>query len=535
MRIALSLALTFIAATSAFGQPQNDFCADAIPVGLGGVDFDSTGAITDGPFEPTCGFCCGDEQLNHDVWFEHVADENGPLEISLCGSSFDTKLAVYEGACPVAPGELIACNDDDPACELNSKVRIDARRGRTYLIRIGGFRDLQGPGVLLIAPPPQPPIHDECQAAIVIETGETYRSTTVGATGEDVTSCTAGDTIDVWHDWTADCTGLATASLCNESDFDTSVAVFDRCNGAELACDDDGCERASRVDFEVTEGESYLVRVSGYSGLTGNYGLTMTCADGDMGACCEPDGSCSFGTQEQCDGRNGVYHPARPCENIVCAPPNDDCADATDIFDGVTDFTTLGASTDGPAHADCDFAQFDQIDFDIWYRYRSTVNGEVTVSLCNTADYDSKIAVYADVACPTNDDRLLGCNDDAEGCELTSELTFEAQCGREYLIRVGGFADSAGSGSITIVPEGDCVECDAIKKFKVACQRGKLKAKVKSSLAEGVILTIDNSGQEGFMRINNRGKGKVIFRGQSGPHDVSIVECPERRESVDCG
>jgi len=529
------LAFVFAAAGVALGQPQNDFCQDAIRVGLGQTPFDTTDAITDGPFEPTCGFCCGDEQINQDVWFEYQADEDGPLVVSLCGSSFDTKLAVYEEQCPTRPGELIACNDDFPTCEVQSQVTLDARRGTTYLIRIGGFRELQGPGTLTAAPPPQPPPHDECEDAIEVRTGETFRGTTVAATGRDVTSCTNFDELDVWHLWRANCTGIATASLCDQSDFDTSLAVFDACGGSELACDDDGCERTSRVEFSASDGIEYVLRVSGFNGLTGNYGLTVTCIGNDQGACCEPDGSCSFGGREECDNRNGEYHPGRACERIVCPPPNDDCAGAIEILDGVTDYTTLGATTDGPAHPACEFAGYNQIDFDVWYRYRATVNGEVTVSTCNAADYDTKIAVYGGTDCPASDERLIGCNDDAEGCGLTSELTFDTQCGQNYLIRVGGFRDSAGSGSITVTPVGECVACEQIKQFKVACKNGKLKAKVKSSLEEGVILTIDNNGERGFMRINNRGKGKVIFRGQSGVHTVAVVECPERTTQVDCG
>ncbi|RJP35829.1 MAG: hypothetical protein C4547_08760 [Phycisphaerales bacterium] len=77
-------------------------------------------------------------------------------------------------------------------------------------------------------------------------------------------------------------------------------------------------------------------------------------------------------------------------------------------------------------------------------------------------------------------------------------------------------------------------DCDSINKFKVKCNNGKLKAAVKSSLPEGTQLTIDNDGDQQAVSINRRGKGKAIWKNQSGRHDVTIVECDEFSESVDC-
>ena len=54
--------------------------------------------------------------------------------ISLCGSTGDTKTAVYTDGCA---GLILACNDD--ACGLVSEVRFPAVAGQTYDIRIGNF------------------------------------------------------------------------------------------------------------------------------------------------------------------------------------------------------------------------------------------------------------------------------------------------------------------------------------------------------------------------------------------------------------
>lgn len=61
------------------------------------------------------------------------------------------------------------------------------------------------------------------------------------------------------------------------STFDTTLAVFDQCAGNELACNDDLCDDPnSEIIMLMTGGNTYLVRVAGFDGATGNYTLTVT-------------------------------------------------------------------------------------------------------------------------------------------------------------------------------------------------------------------------------------------------------------------
>ncbi|HKQ49174.1 MAG TPA: proprotein convertase P-domain-containing protein [Phycisphaerae bacterium] len=123
------------------------------------------------------------------------------------------------------------------------------------------------------------PANDECGNCISVATGTTYNGTTLGATGTDVSSCAFNDTIDVWHCWTATCTGQATFSLCG-SGFDTTLAVYGACGGAELGCNDDAaaCSPGSQLSLAVTTGQVYFIRVSGFNGDAGNYSLNVTCS-----------------------------------------------------------------------------------------------------------------------------------------------------------------------------------------------------------------------------------------------------------------
>ncbi len=145
-------------------------------------------------------------------------------------------------------------------------------------------------------------------------------------------------------------------------------------------------------------------------------------------------------------------------------PGNDDCASATPIFDGVTPFSTVGATTDGPADASC---QFDgQTYEDIWFTYTATCDGDLLVSTCGTAAYDTDLVVYDGTDCGALS--LLACNDDTTGCAgFTSEVEVPVVAGNDYLIRVGGFdVDDEGTGDLTITctPSGgggdDNFECD---------------------------------------------------------------------------
>ncbi|MCZ6655210.1 MAG: dockerin type I domain-containing protein [Planctomycetota bacterium] len=136
---------------------------------------------------------------------------------------------------------------------------------------------------------------------------------------------------------------------------------------------------------------------------------------------------------------------------------NDLCANASPIGDGSTAYSTVGANTDGPAHGECEFDG--QTYNDIWYEYQATCTGELTVSTCNQASYDTDLVVYNGCDCSNLD--LLGCNDDGSGCAgFTSEVAvpvFQNNC---YLVRVGGWnSGDEGTGTVTLtcLEEGEII------------------------------------------------------------------------------
>ncbi len=339
---------------------QNDRCRDQIEVTDGNIAFSTVGATTDGPEEPqACRFNSFDN-IGSDIWYRYNATCNGQLTVDLCESSFDTKVAVYAGCrqCPVVSPPLV-CNDD--FCGVRSLVTTPAQQGNCYTIRVGGYFHAQGNGVMkircntvvptgaccsnaavclgtlsqiqcqqqngvwhegtncssFVCPIPTPP-NNECGDCVRLLTGVPYGGTTLGATGSDISSCTFNDTKDVWHCWTADCTGRVRIGTC-ASGFDTSLAVYDGCDGNQIACNDDGCgspPTRSQLDLNVTEGSTYYLRVSGASGAVGSYQIVV---DPCRNACCINNGSCQNVQSTQCLGGGG--RPAGP--GLLCLGDHD--------------------------------------------------------------------------------------------------------------------------------------------------------------------------------------------------------------------
>ncbi|MEM7517750.1 MAG: hypothetical protein AAF368_12620, partial [Planctomycetota bacterium] len=125
-------------ASSALAQGA-DNCAMAQPItGLGTFNFDTTAATTDGLADTSCSTINGNDVVL-DVWFAWTAAASEVVGISTCGgASFDTRIAVYDGAACPTVGAL-ACDDDGCATSLQSFVSFSATAGQTYLFRIGSY------------------------------------------------------------------------------------------------------------------------------------------------------------------------------------------------------------------------------------------------------------------------------------------------------------------------------------------------------------------------------------------------------------
>jgi len=83
-------------------------------------------------------------------WYCYTASCTGEATVSLCGSNYDTMLAVYDGFnCNPTLNRLIGCNDD--YCGRQSQATFEVIAGNQYLIEVGGYQQATGQGVLSIS------------------------------------------------------------------------------------------------------------------------------------------------------------------------------------------------------------------------------------------------------------------------------------------------------------------------------------------------------------------------------------------------
>jgi hypothetical protein len=272
--------------------PQNNSCYYATAIEeVADLAFDTSGATFDGP-----GLC----MTSPNIWYRYTATRTGEVTISLCGSEYDTKLAVYTGtSCYPSSGRLIACNDD--SCGWQSEVTVSVIAGNSYLIEIGGYGSHTGQGVLNFIWEEQQYLNDNCQNAQQIGNVTNLPFDTTEATFDGPGLCTHGP--NIWYVYTAPCSGQATVSTCGSS-FDTVLAVYSgsACNPNSsrlIGCNDDACGHQSELTFNVESGSQYLIEVGGYDNLTGQGILNISCEGGaenlfDLGDA--PDSTNDFST-----------------------------------------------------------------------------------------------------------------------------------------------------------------------------------------------------------------------------------------------
>lgn len=116
--------------------PSNNACANATPITCGGNAAGSTVSATiDGPPAD-----CGGGSVAPDLWYT-VTGTGTAMTASLCGSSYDTQIDVYTGACG-ALTNIGGCNDD--FCGIQSQMTWASTLGVIYRIRVHGFNGSTG-------------------------------------------------------------------------------------------------------------------------------------------------------------------------------------------------------------------------------------------------------------------------------------------------------------------------------------------------------------------------------------------------------
>ncbi|HAW95789.1 MAG TPA: hypothetical protein DCX60_05885 [Phycisphaerales bacterium] len=442
------------ALASAVLPPENNGCSDAIPVFSGNTQFSNIQANTDGPLSSACS-TLGSGVIHNDIWFEFIATQTGTLSLSTCNQAdFDTRIAVYVGSCEMLTE--VGCNDDGFECSgYTSELLTPCVEDERYLIRLGSFHPSQsGQGVITIEI--SPPCFFGCE--------ENTRSELEACGSFANDGCGAGylggvDGGQLLHDVPhgSETIGL-NETICGSWHFDGSVRDTDWYRlvvpepGATLDIVVESSEFMEANLFIAAESCPLEILEYVTGGCRTDISLDWVTA-GAYQIIVAP----GFERIIQCGDPNLMDRYSLSVMGEVStenAPLNDLCADAILISDGLHDFSTFYASTDGPPDSPLACGDFGTaIGADIWFEYVSDVTGTVTVSLCDLANFDTRLEIRAD-GC---DGPMVACNDDAEGCgEYTSAVSFAAQCGERYSLRIGGYDKSRGEGQLEISSVGDC-------------------------------------------------------------------------------
>jgi len=241
------------------------------------------------------------------------------------------------------------------------------------------------------APDPCPP-NDTCAAAIPVAVPSVAFGDTRLATLLDPLPAGCGHTDqdgpDLWYELTGDGYDITIDMCAQPVRWDAQLAVYTgACDG--LTCvvsDDDFCAHAgpSRVTWTSAAGESYLIRVFGWSyqaHVQGPFQLIITTTAPPTGACCFHS-ACAVRTAADCAALSGVYQgDSSTCDLNPCpvCPADSDCTGEIN-FDDITYFVaalaggengwrTYYARRNGGQQPPCTFANCDvnfdgDVDFD---------------------------------------------------------------------------------------------------------------------------------------------------------------------------
>lgn len=426
-------------------RPANDTCAGASPAGPlpATVVGNNSAALNNTPAVP-CGFS---SIMHKDLWYSVVGDGT-TLTASTCNAGTvvtDTKISVFCGDC----GNPACVGGNDDGCSggfgsFKSTFSWCSELGRTYYIAVGNFSastaaaqitltiTSSGGGICANPPACGPPLGACCEAGVC--TGTTEQASCAGTWFQNQSCpafacpqpCPRGDTCasptsiasvpysdtantcscnddydsvcpytgstssDVVYRYTPSADTCVDISLCNGSNYDTKVYVYQgSCGGAAIACNDDTCSSPnfpfgayiSRLTgVNLVGGTDYYIVVDGYGGECGDYVLEVTECAGPCDVTCPPGGVAEG--EPDC-GANYDDHYNGGCNSIPPVFSDIDCGQTACGESG--NFLFQGEET-CTVDADCPFVgdtcvggfclhQYRDTD---WYRFTLATDQQVT-------------------------------------------------------------------------------------------------------------------------------------------------------------
>lgn len=128
------------------GDPLNDTCETATPIGVGLTTLDTTDAASDAYSGPACPF----GGMNKDLWYEFIAPSTGVVRFSTCNAgSVVSRMSMFTGTCGALA--LHACSDTGMDCDFGGcSLEADVEAGERYLLRVGSAGTVQGAATISV-------------------------------------------------------------------------------------------------------------------------------------------------------------------------------------------------------------------------------------------------------------------------------------------------------------------------------------------------------------------------------------------------
>ncbi len=357
-----------------------------------------------------------------------------------------------------------------------------------------------------------PPANDQCTTVANLPlltcgtplTGTTTLST---STGDPTVTCNTivvdAASGGVFYRFVGTGNSVTISTCGGTTNYDTKLFVYTGACGTYscVTANDDNTTvcgagaLTSAVTFTSTSGTTYVIFVSGYQGLKGNFTLTATCAAAPAPTITSftptsgPVGTVVSITGTNLTGLTGVSFNGTAATTFsassataatatvptgattgtitvstasgsgtsgssftVTTPPANDLCTATNLpvltcGGSVTGTTTFSTSTGDPT-ATCSTITIDPASGGVFYRFAGT-GASVTVSTCGAAtNYDTKLFVYSgtcgSLTCVGGNDDLR-CGSGPTRQNNVSAVTFTSVAGTDYLIFVSGFNGATGN------------------------------------------------------------------------------------------
>jgi hypothetical protein len=412
--------------------PVNDACAAAASISI--EDDIIQGNIDNATEDIIVGASCTKEAYitPRGVWYK-ISGNAKFLRATACSSSYsyiDVAISVYTGDCSdlVCAAESFYTNCGSSG---GSTVSWEALEGVEYYLFVYA-QSVSGSFNLLVEEfEPAPNI--QCINAEGPLTNQTIVASTLISVSDGISECSSGlsKSAGLWY-WVLGKEGLMyRVDTCSENtNFDTEISIYKGSCDGELECvdvNDESCDgTTSSVQWKTEEGVMYYIKIHGFDGAIGNFGMTV----------------------------------AR-----FVPPKNDDCLESIHLSH--SNGETVVVSTAGAKTLDvlpgCSRADFDAPS--IWYRIEG--KGEaISVSSCSPlTKVPTSIFVFSgscqELVCVSD-----GFSDDTCQDSVASRATFLAEEGDTYFILIQSPFGYGGDVGLTIM-EFEAAEHDFCQRASI--------------------------------------------------------------------